>query len=1208
MTRTVAFVAAFALIGSTTALAQLPQAKLFSVFPPGAQVGVATEVAISNGVEMDEANRLIFNHPGITFAQKVTEAAGVKTPVVNTFVVNVAAGVPDGIYEVRFGGRFGISNPRSFVVGSRKEFVEVEPNNAREQATPVELNSTVNGRTDGSAYDYFKFPGKAGQRVLCLCQGGRIDSKVKTQIELYDAAGIIPPAMAGAAAAPAPQAVQSGRRLASARSAARRDALLDVTLPADGDYFVRVIDNVYAGSADHFYRLTITTGPYIDFALPPAGAAGANAQITLFGRNLPGGQPAGVSVEGKPLEKVAVSVTVPADIENTQATDNLGAIQGGVDAFSYVWNTPAGNANPLTMFVASAPVGLEQEPNDAPAQANKLTIPAEVAGQFQSRGDVDFFTFDAKAQESYWIEAFGDRQGSLADPYITLDRVIKDDKGVETVQRITAQDDTGTNLIPNVFETLSDDPAFQFVVPADGTYRLSIRDRYYESRGDARMVYRLAIRKEAPDFKVVVLPEAPLADNNATAATYPANLRKGENLSCRVIAFRRDGYNGAIDVTVENLPAGITCKGTSIGPGQTNSTLVFSATEDAADGTFGFAKVVGKARIEDNAKVKAVADAKAAVKPAVDALPKTQQDVAKGTEEAAKFLAVRQAAETKFTADADVAKKAADAKVISDKKAADMTAAHKAAVDKLAAAKTELDKNKDNQDLKNAVAAAEKTVADADVAAKAALQEKTVADKAATDSANLLKTSEQAKTKAVTEHDQAVAKLKVATDAQAAAEKRIADANTAVTVAIAAQKAAAREVAHVGRAATTVWDGNAAVAGPISRLSRDLCLAITPEAYPFQATTDVFRVDANHNRQILVPVKLIKRNGFDENVTLTFVGTPQNAQVENKPINKGASEGVYRIFLPNNVPVGTYTLYMKATAAVQYRRRPELADKAKAALDLSVAAVTQATEALTKANVEKDVATKKAVETDAAFKKATTDKDAATKKVAETTEAVKRATEAKDKATTDADKDATVKALTASQEEAKKATDALAVADKALADSDAANKAAIAAKAKAEADAKAADDKNKAALADKAAKEKVLTDTNTATKANPVNVFTPSTPIVISVKPNAVNVTTAPANGGAVKRGDKVEVKVTIQRVNGFAGPVILELVPPPGVAGLAAEKVTIPADKAEGAILVTATGDATEGAIANAVIRASADFDGAVAASDGAVAINVQK
>lgn len=1186
MTRKIAFFIAAALAGSVSAHAQLPQAKLFSVYPPGAQVGVATEVTLSNGADLDEATKLIFNHPGIKSEQKMLDANGVKTPVANTFFVTADATVPDGIYEVRSSGRFGMSNPRSFVVGSRKELNEVEPNNSREQATLVEMNSTVNGRADGNTFDYFKFVGKAGQRVLAICQSSKIDSKLKPQLELQDA---------------------NGRRLAAVRATTRRDALLDVALPADGDYFVRLIDQVYTGGADHGFRLAVSTGPYIDFSLPTGGVPGSNTQVTLFGRNLPGGQPAGINVDGRPLEKVAISVGFPADVETARAADNLGALQGGVDGFTYVWSTPAGNANPLTMYFTSAPVGLEQEPNDTPAQANKLVVPTELTGQFQTRGDVDHFSFDAKAQEIYWIEAFGDRQGTHADPYITLDRVVKDEKGVETAQRITAQDDTGTNLVPNVFETLSDDPAFQFIVPADGTYRVSIRDRYYESRGDARMVYRLAIRKESPDFRVVVLPEAPLADNNVASSPYPAALRKGENYSARVVAFRRDGFSGAIDVSAENLPQGVTCKGTSIGPGQNSANLIFSCAEDAPDGAFTFVKVLAKARVEDNAKLKAVADAKAAIKPATDALPKAQQDVAKAVEDEKKFLATRQAAETKFNADAELAKKAAEAKVAADKKVTDTAAAHKANTDKLATAKVELDKNKDKQELKDAVVAAEKAAADSDAVAKVAVQEKAVADKAAGDTSNVVKASEQAKTKAVAEHDQAAAKLKAAQDAHAAAEKRVADANAAVAAAVAAQKAAARDVTHLAKAATTVWDGTAAIS-PVSRLSRDLCLAVTPEIYPFQVSTDVFRVDANHNRQILVPVKLSKRNGFDDNVTLTFVGTPQNAQVENKPINKGASDGVYRIFVPNNVPVGTYTLYMKASGPVQYRRRPELADKAKAVLDQSVIAAAQAAEGLTKANTARDAAVKAATEADAAFKKATTDKEAATKKVAETAEAVKKATEAKDKATTDADKEATAKALAAAQEEAKKATEALVLADKVLADATAANKSAAEAKVKAETEAKAADDKNKAAIADKAAKEKAFNDTNTATKANPVTVFTPSTPIVITVKPNAVNVTTAPANGGAVKRGEKLEVKVTIQRVNNFTGPVTLEVVPPPGVVGLAAEKVTIPADKAEGVITIAAAADATEGAIANAVIRASADFDGAIAASDGAVAINVSK
>jgi hypothetical protein len=1184
-----AIVIAIVSVSGYSAFAQLPQAKLFAVYPMGAQQGVPTEVTLANGTDLDEAARLIFNHPGIKAEQKTVDANGQKTPVANTFIVSVDASVPEGVYEVRSLGRFGASNPRSFVVGSRPEVNETEPNNTREQSMPIEWNTTVNARTDPSGFDYFKLTGKAGQRLIAVCVASRIDSKARPEVELYDS---------------------SGRRMAAAGWRRFQDVVLDVPLPADGDYYLRVNDQLYGGSNDHFYRLSVTTGPYIDFALPPSGIPGSNTQITLFGRNLPGGQPAGVSVNGRPLEKVAVSVPFPADIETTQVADNLLNAQGSLDAFTFVWKSPVGNSNPITLFQTTLPVVLEQEPNDTPAQAQKITVPSEIAGQFQVRGDFDFFTFEAKAKDVYWIEAFADRLGTLADPYVTLDRINKDDQGNETVQRITAQDDTGTNLVPNFFETLNDDPAFQFVVPADGTYRVSIRDRYYESRGDARLVYRLVIRKETPDFRVVVVPEAPQPanNNNPVAATYPTNLRKGENLSCRVVAFRTDGFNGTIDVTAENLPPGITCKGTSIGPGQTNSTIVFSAAEDAADGTFGFAKIVAKARVDDNAKVKALMDAKAALKPAQDALVKPQQDATQADEQEKKLAEARKAAETKFAADAEAAKKAADAKAVADKKVTDTAAAHKAATDKLAAAKVELDKDKEKPELKEAVAAAEKLVAETDAAAKAAAAEKVTADKAAADTANTLKASEQAKNKAVADHEAAIAKRKAAHDALAAAQKRIADAEAAIKLALAEQEAAARNVTHVARAATMVWDTNAQQTSPISRLSRGLCLAITPELHPFQISTEVFRVEANHNRQILVPVKIAKRNGFDDNVNITIVGAPQNAQVENKAINKGSNDGLFRIFLPNNVPVGTYTLYLKGQANVQYRRRPELADRAKAALDQAIAAATQAQEALTKANAEKDAAVKKAAEADAALKKAMADKDAAAKRVADTAEAVKKATEAKAKAETEADKESTAKALEVAAAEAKKATEELANAEKALADATAASKAAADAKTKAEADAKAADDKNKAAAADKAAKEKALNDTNNATKANQVNLSVPSTPIVITVRPNAVNVTTAPANGGTVKQGDKLEVKVTIQRVNNFAGPVTLEFVPPPNVTGLMADKVIIPADKTEGVITINVAADATVGPIANAVIRASGELEGAMAASDGAVAINVSK
>ena len=56
--------------------------------------------------------------------------------------------------------------------------------------------------------------------------------------------------------------------------------MLDVTLPADGEYLVRIFDTAYAGSIEHFYRLTVHAGPHVDFAMPASIVPGSTAEVT----------------------------------------------------------------------------------------------------------------------------------------------------------------------------------------------------------------------------------------------------------------------------------------------------------------------------------------------------------------------------------------------------------------------------------------------------------------------------------------------------------------------------------------------------------------------------------------------------------------------------------------------------------------------------------------------------------------------------------------------------------------------------------------------------------------------------------------------------------------------------------------------------------------------------------------------------------------
>jgi hypothetical protein len=119
----------------------------------------------------------------------------------------------------------------------------------------------------------------------------------------------------------------------------------------------------------------------------------------------------------------------------TAATSRHESLACGASRRVYALGSPAGSSNPLFVQFATAPVLLEAEPNNEPGKAQKITVPGEFAGQFQSTGDVDHLEFEAKAGEVFYLEVFAERHGTTADPYLTLDQVTKNDKGEEKKRR-----------------------------------------------------------------------------------------------------------------------------------------------------------------------------------------------------------------------------------------------------------------------------------------------------------------------------------------------------------------------------------------------------------------------------------------------------------------------------------------------------------------------------------------------------------------------------------------------------------------------------------------------------------------------------------------------------------------------------------------------------------------------------------------------------
>lgn len=582
-----------ALVGllASPAQAQLPATRLASLFPSGAQVGSSVEVVVAgddlDGVEEEGVDELHFSHPGIKAQRKMEEPGpfdeGPQRQV-NTFEVTVASNVPPGLYDARVIGRYGISNPRAFTVTELPQSQEVEPNNDPAEATPLEWPVELSALSQRAGdVDYYQFKAEAGQRLILSCLSRRIDSRMNPVLVLLDS---------------------QGRELQSSRDGPQGDAVLEFTPQTSGDFVLKVHDTRFNGGDDYFYRLRVGPLPQIDFVFPPAGEQGGTRPFTLYGRNLPGGKPTDVTLGGQRLERLDVTIPLPQGpaLDELKYNARIDSESAGMDGQEYRLKSPQGLSNPVLIGVASSPVVQEQEPNNTAAQAQMLTLPCEVAGQFYPERDYDWYQFEAQAGEEIVVELFSQRLGRPTDPALHIERTLpppetdeaetKDNSVAESPSEqieIVATSDDAAQVGAGEFSTRTLDPAVRFTAPADGIYRVLLRDGVSQVTGDPRNVYRLVIRRPNPGFRLAAAPGSPSGGS--------LQIRKGGSERIRVVAYRQDRFDGEIKVSVTGLPAGVTSEEVVIGPTTDVATLVLTASETASS-DFALVKVTGEATVE----------------------------------------------------------------------------------------------------------------------------------------------------------------------------------------------------------------------------------------------------------------------------------------------------------------------------------------------------------------------------------------------------------------------------------------------------------------------------------------------------------------------------------------------------------------------------------------------------------------------------------
>jgi hypothetical protein len=321
--------------------------------------------------------------------------------------------------------------------------------------------------------------------------------------------------------------------------AERRTAFIDFTAPSDGKYTLKVHGLTYQGGPENFYRLAVSEVP-----------------------------------AGKPVTRQPVTASVSA------------ASVPKIDA-------------------ASTPFVDEVEPNNKAAQAQKIQLPCAIRGAFATAGDVDTYEFEGKKGEVWWVEAVSARLGLPTDPFVLVQKVAKGEKGEVLTDVAEFSDIVSPVKLSSAgyaydgvpYDVGSPDALGRLELKEDGLYRIQIRDLFGGTRSDPGNVYKLIVRKAAPDFSLVTWAmHMELRNGDRANLSKPVALRGGATMAFDVVALRRDGFEGEIHIDVENLPPGVKAAGLRIPPGKNHGTLLFTAAEDAPRGV-SLAKVSGRAQI-----------------------------------------------------------------------------------------------------------------------------------------------------------------------------------------------------------------------------------------------------------------------------------------------------------------------------------------------------------------------------------------------------------------------------------------------------------------------------------------------------------------------------------------------------------------------------------------------------------------------------------
>lgn len=486
------------------------------IAPGGGPRGGDVDILLS-GRTLAEPRELVFEEPGI----RVVELAAIDGNRVRARIA-VAADCRPGNHRLRLRTAEGLSDLRMFRVGGLGQIAEREPNGDAATAgeVPIGTGGTVAGVITAEDVDMFRVRARAGQRIAAAVDAVRLEQEMfDPHLEIVAADGTV-------------IAERDDHPLLA------QDAMLAITAPADGDYFVRLRESAYGGSDGCVYQLHIGGFPTPSVAWPPGGAPGSEIDVTWLG-----------DATGPFTGRVRLP-EVAGLAELVDVLPEREGVEGPV---------------PVPLRVARCPIVAETEPNDEPERASRAGAPAAFHGVLAVTGDVDWLRVEAPAGSAWHVRAFGRRLGS------PVDLVVAAHQDDAKRARITSNDDGD-----------GPDSVLRVATPEGGSFLLRVSD--HRRRGGDDFVWWIEVVPVESEVHVSVPP----GRNNAQDRL--AGVVPRGNRTALVLNAARGDFTGGVDVRCNDLPLGVQATVAPLPAGAGGTFMVLEAPLHAVEGT-GLARI-----------------------------------------------------------------------------------------------------------------------------------------------------------------------------------------------------------------------------------------------------------------------------------------------------------------------------------------------------------------------------------------------------------------------------------------------------------------------------------------------------------------------------------------------------------------------------------------------------------------------------------------